>query len=111
MNCPNAPEEIREGTATSGDGTIRGHRASITNFRKSGVVTDDWLSRAKMNTYVNCERDSCVTGAGSFHLENYSFLHQVLGQPEAIECVLRPGSIGYQKRYHVTWNADRKSDG
>ena len=122
MNNDNAPPEIRDGTATSGDGTIRGHRASIMETHRSGTLTDEvttvydcgpyseqakgvhWLSRQKMQTYVNSERDCTVTGQGSFHLENYAFIHQVLGQHEPIEFILRPTPTGFTKRFHQTWN-------
>ena len=52
-----------------------------------------FASREKMNTWVNCERDSVATGHGSMHLEGYSFVHQVFGQNAAVEKVLQPGGL------------------
>ena len=94
------------------------------NLHRSGTVIDEvsaayhcgsspesttrgihFVSREKMNTWVNCERDSCVTGNGALHLEDYSFVHQVYGQLPAILKVLRPeglsGSIGFAKRFGI----------
>ena len=59
---------------------------------------------------MNFERDSCVTGTGAVHLENYSFVHQVYGQLEAVEQVLRSlggigATIGFPKRFAVGCSA------
>ena len=118
-DCPAAPDEIRSGLIASGDGTIRGHRNNLLQFNRSGTVGDEvtsiyecgplsehakgihWIPRQKMNTYVNCECDAVITAQGPIHLENYAFVHYVLGQPEGIEHAWRPSPIGVSKRYHV----------
>ena len=102
-----APEFIRDGIATSTDGTVRGHRTSIVSYQRSGVVSDEvsntyetpyskqrkgihYLGQSKLATYVNCERDTQVTGNGPVHLAGYSFVHHVWGQVPAVEYALRP---------------------
>ena len=58
-----------------------------------------------MNTWVNCERDACVTGDGPVHIDGYSFVHQVFGQIPAVTQVLRPSgiaaSLGFAKRFSI----------
>ena len=58
-----------------------------------------------MITWVNCERDACITGSGAMHIEGYSFLHQVYGQIPAVAKTLRPtgiaSALGYAKRFGI----------
>ena len=115
-----APEFIRDGLATGTDGTVRGHRTSIVSYQRSGVVSDEvsntyetpyseqgkgihYLGRSKLATYVNCERDTQVTGNGSVHLAGYSFVHHVWGQVPAVEYALRPTPGGFQKRFTIVF--------
>ena len=72
---------IKEGIAVCSDGTLKGHRTSLENISRSGIETDEvttayhcgsgpdsttrgmhFASREKLCTFVNGERDSCLTG-------------------------------------------------
>ena len=127
LNVEEAPEFIRDGLATSTDGTVRGHRTSIVSYQRSGVVSDEvsntyetpyseqgrgihYLGRSKLATYVNCERDTQVTGNGPVHLAGYSFVHHVWGQVPAVEYALRPTPGGFQKRFNIVFPGTTKSE-
>ena len=121
LDCDECPEELRNGLCTCADGTIKGVRTGIENYNRSGVESDEvsntyetpfseqgkgihYLGRSKMATYVNCEKDSSMTGLGNTTLSAYSFMHRVSGQTEAVECAVRPTIGGFQKRFHLTFS-------
>ena len=52
-----------------------------------------FASREKLCTFVNGERDSCLTGHGLVTLDQYSFTHRVWGQLDAVTRVLRPSGM------------------
>jgi hypothetical protein len=131
----NIDETIRNGTAVCVDGTLKGHRTSMLNLSRSGIETDEvtsayhcstgpdsttrgvhFASREKLCTFVNGERDSCITGNGTVHLDRYSFAHRVWGQICAVTKVLRPtgmaATIGFPKRFALAFHerAPRETD-
>jgi len=63
----------------------------------------NWTGRAKMLQFANAERDTSVTAAGPIHIDDYSFLHYVMGQIPVIEFVVRPNDTGFAKRFHIMW--------
>ena len=61
--------------------------------------------REKLCTFVNAERDGCITGHGVVHLEGYAFAHRVWVQIPPLLKVLRPtglaATIGFPKRFAI----------
>ena len=113
LDCGECPDELRNGWCTCADGTIKGVRTGIENYNRSGVESDEvsntyetpfseqgkgihYLGRSKMATYVNCEKDSSMTGLGNTTLTAYSFMHRVSGQTEAVECAISGGAVEFQ---------------
>ncbi len=117
------------------DGTLKGHRTSLLNNACSGIETDEvtsayhcasspesttrgvhFASREKLCTFINGERDSCLTGNGKLHLDAYAFVHRVWGQIDAVTRVLRPtgmaATIGFPKRFAIAFHerAQRESE-
>lgn len=124
MQGPDIQENIRNGECICGNGTLLGHRTGIYSNNRSGIVTSEvstayqigsssdhstrglnFACREKVLGFVNCERDSSVTGNGPLHLEGYGFVHQVYGQIPATVRVLRPrgiaGALGFPKRFGI----------
>ena len=58
----NVPAELRDGTVTSGDGTIKGHRDALLKHRRSGIVTSE------ITTVYNCgtSRDECSRASAPY---------------------------------------------
>ena len=124
MRGANILPEIRNGTATCVDGTLKGHRNSLLNLNRSGIETDEitnayqcssgdargmhHASREKVLGYVNGERDSVLTADGIVTLEGYSFAHRVWGQIEPMTKVLMPrgvaGTLGFPKRFALSFH-------
>ena len=127
--------EIRDGTATCVDGTIKGHRNCILNTHRSGIEADEvtgayqcssgdrdtqrgmhFAPREKILGFVNGERDSVCTADGTITLAGYSFAHRVWGQIPALTKVLIPkgvaGSLGFPKRFAISFHrqCDKEPD-
>ena len=106
------------------DGTLKGHRTSIFNQGRSGVERYEittayqcgssadgmlrgvhFACREKLCTFVNAERDGCITGHGVVHFEGYAFAHRVWAQIPPLLKVLRPtglaATIGFPKRFAI----------
>ena len=105
------------------DGTLRGIRDAIVANSRCAIVSDEcsntyktpwsekgkgihYLQRSKMCTYVNAEADDACTGKGGDHMSEYSVLHCVTGQTEAIEWILSPTIGGFCKRMNITFSPD-----
>jgi hypothetical protein len=105
------------------DGTLRGIRDAIVGNNRCAIVSDEcsntyetpwsekgkgihYLQRSKMCTYVNAEGDDSCTGKGGDHISEYSCLHCVTGQTEAIEWILSPTIGGFCKRMNITFSPD-----
>ena len=105
------------------DGTLRGIRDAIVGHNRCAIVSDEcsntyetpwsekgkgihYLQRSKMCTYVNAEGDDSCTGKGGDHISEYSCLHTVTGQTEAIEWILSPTIGGFCKRMNITFSPD-----
>jgi hypothetical protein len=118
VDVENAPDEIRQGLCQVREGTLRGHRTNLYNYSRSGIATDEasttyktrqtedtqslhLQSRGVMCTFVNCERDACVTGAQPDHNDSYNFYHSVWGQHEPVTEILLPRPGGFSKRFHM----------
>ena len=97
------------------DATLKGIRTCLMNHGRCSVTSDElvntyhtpwsevgtgvnYLSRAKLNTFLNCERDDVMTGLGATHLSKYSFQHKVAGQLPAAEWVMKTAPHGSHKR-------------
>ena len=105
------------------DGTLRGIRDAIVGYNRCAIVSDEcsntyetpwsekgkgihYLQRSKMCTFVNAEGDDICTGKGGDHISQYSCLHTVTGQTEAIEWILAPTIGGFCKRMNITFSPD-----
>ena len=55
---------------------------------------------------MNAEGDDSCTGKGGDHICEYSCLHMVTGQTEAIEWILTPTIGGFCKRMNITFSPD-----
>ena len=105
------------------DGTLRGIRDAIVGYNRCAIVSDEcsntyqtpwsekgqgihYLQRSKMCTFVNAEGDDSCTGKGGEHISEYSCLHTVTGQTEAIEWILSPTIGGFCKRMNITFSPD-----
>ena len=106
------------------DATLKGIRNSLANYMRASVTSDEivntystpwsepgtgvnYLSRSKLNTFLNCERDDVITGIATTHIDGYSFQHKVAGQVSAAEWVLKPAPHGFQKRISFFLSEDR----
>ena len=113
-------EVVRAGESVSTEATVKGIRASITNHQRAGIVSDEVTTsyahsvasssgglhvanKDKLCTWLNAERDVVATGQGRLVLESYAFVHQVYGQLEKVEIVLKPEGQGFVKRFHAVW--------
>lgn len=96
-------------------------KASILNTQRSGTITDEpaavycvktsgentnrgihFISKEKINSWVNGEREGTKTSRDVDACRDYSFVHQVFGQFEVVEKILTPqglsASTGFSKR-------------
>ena len=106
------------------DATLRGIRNALVSFSRCSVSSDEivntyhtpwsetstgvnYLSRSKLNTYLNCERDDVITATSTTHIQDYAFQHKVAGQVAAAEWVLKPAPHGYHKRISLYISPDR----
>ncbi len=67
----------------------------------------NYLSRSKLNTFLNGETDDVITGNGPTHIEQYSFQHLVAGQLPAAEWVMQPAPHGSHKRLTFVTSEDK----
>ena len=105
------------------DGTLRGIRNAIMAHNRCAIVSDEcsntyktpwsergkgihYLQRSKVCTFVHAEADDACTGNGGDHMSEYSVLHCVTGQTEAIEWILTPTIGGFCKRMNITFSPD-----
>ena len=122
LSHADVPAVIKAGGATCTDATIKGIRASIKEYGRAGIISDEiattyavtsgretrhsglhYGNKEKMCTWLNCEDDKTVTGDGATALTHYTFVHQVYGQVSLCEYVLQPTASMFSKRIHATW--------
>ena len=62
-----------------------------------------FISKEKMNSWVNGEREGSKSGVSADCVQHYSFVHQVFGQMDVVEKILKPcglsASTGFSKRF------------
>ena len=105
-----APREIKKSMVFASNGSVRGLREAIVQYHKDEVVTmiatpwsesgtsNVYISRSKLCTFSQGERDDVLTANGALHLRSYSFQLKACGQLEPMEWLLRPGPQGWFKR-------------
>jgi len=110
-----APEEMRDRSCFLADATLKAIRVGLTHYHRVTVTCDEivntmdtpWsenragghaLSRSKLNTYSQCEKDDVMTANGKISFTDYSLQIKLAGQYEAVEFCLRPSQDGWQKR-------------
>ena len=120
---PAAPAHVASSECFMNEATTKGIRACLREFQEAAVTSDEatntiktpWtdeeanlnlMSRAKLNTFTQCEADRVATGHGRMVLENYAFLFKVWGQREIVEWILTPQVHGFQKRMGIAWEFD-----
>ena len=119
MQNPYNEVHIRDGICCSAEATPKGIRAAFRSYSRGGLESDEVTTAyecglsgrglhpanlQKMLTWVNCERDSVITGQQAEHYDDYSFLHRVHGQLRPIETTLIAGrDICFPKRFHFVW--------
>ena len=84
MDNEDAPDSIRGGAHTMTDGTVKGVRAGLLEHGRSGIITDEitttyevsnnrgglhYINRNKLCTWVNCEKDTVMTGQGRMQIQ------------------------------------------
>lgn len=121
---PFAPQELADESVFLVEATLKGIRDGITSYNRVSATSDElvntlatpwsdasnginYLSRAKLNTYSQCEPDHVLTGRGHTRLASYSFQTKLFGQWEAVEWALRPNANGFQKRFSFAFSPDR----
>ena len=107
MQNPYNEVHIRDGICCSAEATPKGIRAAFRSYSRGGLESDEVTTAyecglsgrglhpanlQKMLTWVNCERDSVITGQQAEHYDDYSFLHRVHGQLRPIETTLIAGA-------------------
>ena len=114
-----APPEMQSGELYLVEATLKGIRNTLVSYSRCSATTDEitntlptprndmttgvnYPSRAKLNTYTQCEPDGVITGHGSTQVSEYAFQLKGFGQIEAIEWVMRPTANGWQKRLAFT---------
>jgi hypothetical protein len=118
-----APDFMTKRQIFNVESTPKGIRVALFNFKRCTTISDEivntfptpwsdkattthFLSRAKANTYTQCEPDDVLTAAGTIHLTVYTYQMKIAGQWESVEWVMRPTPNGFQKRITFTFAPD-----
>ena len=96
-----APAEIRLAQVFAVDGSVRGIRETIVQHKRVSCTTDElcnistpwseagtshaYLSRSKLCTFSQGERNDVLTAKGALHLRSYAFQIKACGQLEPVE--------------------------
>ena len=111
-----APDYIKKRSVYLVEATFRGVRSCLLNHKRVSASTDEiitalptpWadpqqsashmLSRSKLCTWTQGERDDVLTGVGTIHLRQYRFQLKMLGQYEAVEWCMKMTPQAFFKR-------------
>ena len=111
-----APDCIKKNAVYMVEATFKGVRACILSHKRVSASTDEiitalptpWadpqqsashmLSRSKLCTWTQGERDDVMTGVGMIHLRQYRFQLKMLGQYEAVEWCMKMTPQAFFKR-------------
>ena len=111
-----APDCIKKNAVYMVEATFKGVRACLLSHKRVSASTDEiitalptpWaapqqsashmLSRSKLCTWTQGERDDVMTGVGMIHLRQYRFQLKMLGQYEAVEWCMKMTPQAFFKR-------------
>ena len=120
----NLPDGVKQSGCICTDGTVRGHRNNLWNFRRSGLssecyktsLTDPGIPQSKLaskslvNKFVHSERDASISGAMRDESTRYLFFHWVIGHtaPTCEVLSIRKGAeMGFPKRFHCVFRGSK----
>ena len=124
LGATGLPEGVKDSCCIATDGTIKGHRNNLWNYKRSGLssteisecyktsLTDPAIppsklaSKSLMNKFVHGERDASISGAMKDESVRYLFFHWVIGHtgPTCEVLSMRKGAeMGFPKRFHCVF--------